>query len=258
MGTGRFRGSRNALKLVLICAILTVFSAIGYAQTPAITAAGVVSSASYAQGAVAPGSIISIFGTDLAGSEYPASMVPLPSNLGGTQVIIGGFAAPLFYVSPTQINAQIPWQAPASGTLSIQVLRNSVGSALVSMPATALSPGLYTMNSNGAGTVVISNTSTLVQPTGSISGVTSRPANPGEYITIYCTGLGPVSNTPLSGAVASGQLLSATSTSPVVTIDGITVPVIFSGLTPGSVGLYQINVQVPSAVPGGSEVPVVV
>ena len=104
---------------------------------------------------------------------------------------------------------------------------------------------------------MISNTDVLVAPNGSIAGRISRAANKGESITIFCTGLGAVTNRPANGAVATGSPLSTTTTAPTVTVGGIPSQVSFSGLAPGFVGLYQVNVQVPSNAPSGNAVPVV-
>src|SRR6266849_886924 len=94
-------------------------------QTP-ITVAGVVNAASFAQGPVAPGSMISIFGTGLSTKTVQASSLPLPIILEGTTVTVSGLAVPLFFVSPGQINAQVPFQVSAGSAQLI--VRNSSGS----------------------------------------------------------------------------------------------------------------------------------
>jgi uncharacterized protein (TIGR03437 family) len=79
----------------------------------------------------------------------------------------------------------------------------------------------------------------------------------GEYLSIYCTGLGPVANQPVNGAASPANPLSTTMNTPAVTIGGVAAPVSFSGLAPGFVALYQVNVQVPDNAPTGNEVSVV-
>ena len=103
---------------------------------------------------------------------------------------------------------------------------------------------------------MISATSEYAAPVGSVLGSGARPANRGEFITIYLTGLGPVTNRPATGAAAGGN--SNTTTTPVVTIGGIQAATNFSGLAPTFVGLYQINAQVPANAQVGNTVPVVV
>ena len=114
----------------------------------------------------------------------------------------------------------------------------------------AVSPGIFTVNQQGTGqrAVLIANTATLAAPTGTIPGREARPANRLEFISIFCTGLGEVTNRPPSGAPATGDGLSTTLQTARVTIGSVEVPVSFSGLT-GSVGLYQVDVQVPSEEP---------
>ena len=110
----------------------------------------------------------------------------------------------------------------------------------------------------GQGAVLIAGTATLAAPSGSIPGTDSRPARQGEYLIIYCIGLGQVTNQPASGFPARPDPLSQTPETPVVTIGGIPATVSFGGLAPGFVGLYQVNVQVPGNVPSGNEVPLVI
>jgi uncharacterized protein (TIGR03437 family) len=110
---------------------------------------------------------------------------------------------------------------------------------------------------NGQGAVRIASTGAIAAPVGTYPG--STPATAGvDYIEIYCNGLGAVSNPPAYGQQASGPpLLSETPTQPVVTIGGAPATVIFSGLSPGSVALYQIDALVPAGIPAGDAVPVV-
>ena len=118
-------------------------------------------------------------------------------------------------------------------------------------------PGLFTTNGQGTGqaSTVIANTATLVAPAGTTSD--SRPAKPGEYLSIYCTGLGATTNPPVLGGPSPSNPLASTSVTPVVTIGGVPATVIFSGLAPGFVGLNQVNVQVPDGVMPGDAVPLV-
>jgi uncharacterized protein (TIGR03437 family) len=106
------------------------------------------------------------------------------------------------------------------------------------------------------GAVLIAATGELAATTGRIAGRPCRPANRGEWVSIFCTGLGPVNNQPASGASASGNPLSVTLLTPTVTIGRASAVVNFSGLAPGYVGLYQINAQVPLDSTAGRSVPV--
>jgi uncharacterized protein (TIGR03437 family) len=107
--------------------------------------------------------------------------------------------------------------------------------------------------------IVIANTATFVAPLGAIPGVVSQPASTGDVLTIYCSGLGAVTNTPTTGAVAgSGATLSTVQGTVSVTIGGKSASVLFAGLSPGFIGLYQVNVQVPTGVASGNAVPVII
>jgi len=117
-------------------------------------------------------------------------------------------------------------------------------------------PGIFQL-AGGQGIIVIANTATIAVPVGSIPGLQTRPAHPGEFLSIYATGLGPVTNQPPSGTLAPGNPRSLTTTTPSVTIGELPAPVRSSGLTPGFAGLYQVDVQVPLTVAGGNAVQVV-
>jgi uncharacterized protein (TIGR03437 family) len=127
----------------------------------------------------------------------------------------------------------------------------------VSVPLAEFSPGLYTATGTGSGqgAILIDGTATLAAP---VSGpFAGQPARRGtDYIDIYATGLGPVTNQPSSGAPASASSLSWTTATVTVTIGGVPATPSFSGLAPGWVGLYQVNVQVPANAPVGDAVPV--
>jgi uncharacterized protein (TIGR03437 family) len=111
----------------------------------------------------------------------------------------------------------------------------------------AASPVIFMEPGGTQGAVVISNTAVLASP--------ARAAHPGEYVSIYCTGLGAVTNQPATGYPAPASPLAATIETPTVKIGGIAATVRFSGLAPGFVGLYQVDVQVPADAPTGDQVP---
>jgi uncharacterized protein (TIGR03437 family) len=115
-------------------------------------------------------------------------------------------------------------------------------------------PALFTLVTNPTqGLVTIAGSQVLAAP----SGGGRTPVAPGASVSIYCTGLGAVSNRPPTGAVALASPLSVTTTTPTVTIGGIAAPVSFSGLAPGAAGLYRVDVQVPMGTPAGAAVGVV-
>jgi len=230
------------------------------AQAPVLPAGGVVNGASFTpagspSGPVAPGTIVAIFGQNLATSLAVASSVPLSTNLNGTSVTFGGVAAPLFFVSAGQANAQVPFNVPP-GTVNVQVSKSGQTSSNQPVILATFSPGIFSLNQSGSGpgAILIANSATFAQPAGSIPQRDARPAAKGEFVTIFCTGLGPVDPPVASGVTAPSSTLALTTTKPVVTVAGISADVPFSGLAPGFVGLYQINIQVPANAPSGPAV----
>jgi uncharacterized protein (TIGR03437 family) len=230
---------------------------------PTLPANSVVNGASFRPatepgGAIAPGAIVSLFGTNLASGIRFAESTPLPETLEDTSVTFNGIDTPLFVVSGGQINAQVPFEL-MPGEAAVQVRRGSETSAVQPVAVAAVSPGIFTVNQQGTGqgAVLISNTAVFAAPSDSIPGRESRPVQRGEFISIFCTGLGDVTNRPPSGEPPSGDGLSVTLATPNVTIGGRDVTPSFSGLT-GFVGLYQVDVQVPVETPTGDAVELVI
>ena len=198
---------------------------------------------------VSAGAIVAIFGTDLASDTQVALDVPLPTTLGDTSVTFNDIPALLFFVSGTQINAQVPFELMAgAGTVTAQVKRGSETSAAQPIGISAVSPGVFTLNEQGTGDGAILHADDF-QPASK-----SAPAQPGEFLAIFCTGLGPVQPEVASCDVApTAEPLARTVSPPMLNIAGIAADVTFSGLAPGFVGRYQVNVQVPFGVPLGTQ-----
>jgi len=231
-------------------------SRLACAQAPFIQAGSIVNGASFRPAAapntsVAPGSIVSIFGVRLATETLFATVLPLPNTIGGTSVTIGGIAAPLFFVSLGQINAQVPWNVP-SGNQPVLVKTSAGSSSSVNVTVTNTAPGIFSLASNGSGQGVIQNF--VAQDNTPLNGL-SNAASSGGIIIIYATGLGPVTNSPASGEPGSAQ---TTVNHVAVTVGGKNAVVDFAGLSPGFVGLYQINARVPPETPEGCFLPVAV
>jgi uncharacterized protein (TIGR03437 family) len=208
--------------------------------------------------AVAPGSIASLYGANLAPKvAIPDAGPTLPFSLGGVTMTIGGGSVPLFFVSPSQFNFQIPLftlTGQASTTLTVNQGGSQTTFTVLLQP---FAPALFTTNEGGTGqaSTLIAGTASIAAPTDAFSG--SRPAKIGDYISIYATGLGDVSNRPGPGAAGPVNPLATTLATPTVTVGGVQGTVSYSGLAPGYVGLYQINVQVPDGAPTGPNVPIV-
>jgi uncharacterized protein (TIGR03437 family) len=213
-------------------------------------------------GLVVPGSYVAIYGSRLADTTSQPNGLPLPCNLGSSQLLVGDQCVPLSFASPQQVNGLIPQNLALNTTLQLFVQRGNTGSVPVAVTVTDLQPGIFTttQNGQGQGAIAVSGTGLIAGP----AGPGQRPVNRGEYVEIYCTGLGAVQGTkgeapPADGvaAPAGGNPLYKTVAPVTVTIGGAPAQVIFAGLAPGFVGLYQVNVQVPDVAPTGDVVPVV-
>jgi uncharacterized protein (TIGR03437 family) len=243
---------RVLLLAALGCALLV-------AQGPNVNENGVVNAANFA-GPTAPGSIVSIFGTNFASSLAVASTVPLSTSLGGVSVTFNGTPAPLFFVSSMQINAQLP-SGLTGTTASVVVTSGSTSSTARTIQINQVSPAIFTLNQQGTGqgAVFHANSLTLAAREGAFApNLQSRPARAGDVLTIYANGLGPVTPAVQDGRNTLDQLRN-TTIRPTVLVGSATVPdadVFFSGLAPEFVALYQINFRMPPGVAAGDAVPI--
>jgi uncharacterized protein (TIGR03437 family) len=184
---------------------------------------------------LAPGTLVQITGQFLAGQTTTDTTIPLPVTLGGTSVIIGGIQAPVSFVSPGQIDAQVPFELPAGQPYQVIVSANGALTTPESVQAGSASPGLsvlpsgYVQASHQDGTAVTD----------------SSPAKPGEYIAVYLVGMGPTTIPVSSGAPGPGSPFANTVNAPSITLNNEATSFIFSGLIPGLVGVYQVNLQIP-------------
>jgi uncharacterized protein (TIGR03437 family) len=212
--------------------------------------AAVVNAGSFSTN-VAPGSLISIFGSGFASSAQTAQAgVVWPTQLGTTTVLVNGTPIPLFYVNPNQIDAQLPVNlAPGSAQLTVEA--GGASSAAASFTVSAGAPGVFTYGPLRAVAYDFSSNPNGVLVGPSVPGLSS-PALPGDQLVVYLTGGGAVSTT--SGTWATDTLapsgLSRVSAPYSVSIGGLPASVAYYGLTAGFIGLYQLNVQVPALPPG--------
>jgi uncharacterized protein (TIGR03437 family) len=207
--------------------------------SPSSVPLAVSNAASGNASAVAPGSLVSVYGSNLSTSTATANAFPLPSTLGGASVAINGLAAPILYASPTQLNIQIPFQAPA-GSATVTVSVNSAAIATSSIPIQASAPGLFTL---APGLAAVVNQNGLVNSQ-------SQPAAVDSLIAAYLTGLGAVNPPVNTGVAAPTDPLSMLTGGATATIGSMPAAVRFAGLAPGFAGLYQVNIQVPQMSPG--------
>lgn len=252
------------------------------AQTPVIAPGGVLNGASFDKTAgqpVAPGSLVSIFGTNLSAATASALSIPLSTSLSSVSVTFAGFNATLKDVvhsdsNGDQLNVQVPWDIlpmlppGTNGVTQIPVVvtRNGVPSAPVNVAVGAAAPGIFTFQFGIGQAVAYGNTDGAVAANG-VGGLpfTAHPAKIGDpqTLAILATGLGAVDTTVKNGDVPS-VITSSTLVKPTVLIGNVPAQVVFSGLVGrdasgkafGFVGVYQINVIISPGTPTGDAVPI--
>ena len=218
------------------------------AGSPAVTS--VVNAAGFQSGAVAPGEIVSIFGSNIGpatGTSWQFVNGVAQTTLAQTEILFNGTPAPLIYVSANQINAIIPYEVAGSGTASMQIsyLGNLTG--VVSLNVAATAPGLFTADGSGTGAGAILNSDSSLN-------TAANPAAAGSILQIFATGEGVTSPASTDGKLQSGATLPAPAAPVSVTIGGLPATVRYAGTAPGSVaGFLQVNAVVPSGLPSGPE-----
>jgi uncharacterized protein (TIGR03437 family) len=215
--------------------------------------AAVIAAGSAATTPLAPGSIISLYGEDLANGTASASAIPLSTTLAGATALMAGNALPLYFASNSQINGVVSAGINTNTNQQIIVQRGNTLSVPISVDVGPAEPAVFGYPAPGdppnQGAIVNAVTYVVAQP--------GTPVTAGDTIAIFCTGLGAVDQPVPDGAGAPSPPAN-TLVVPTVTIGGIAARVIFSGLSPGAVALYQIDAVVPGGIPPGNQVPVVV
>jgi uncharacterized protein (TIGR03437 family) len=208
---------------------------------PTISSGGVVNAASYRYDGIAPGTLISIFGENLAPSERRAASAPWPTALNGVSVTINGIAAPLSMVSPDQIDAQVPLElAPGLGRLFVTVDGTPRAGAV--FPLVTAGPGIFVQTGGGS----------AVQNADFSGNTQDNPALPGGTVVAYLTGQGRLDSALESGTNAPEEPICRPRSTVQASIDGAPAEVLFSGMTPGLVGILQVNLRIPENVPAGN------
>ncbi len=211
--------------------------------------------------AAAPGSFIEIYGANLAGttrgwagSDFVNGAAP--TTLGGVGVTINGQSAYINYISPAQVNVQVPAGIPPSASVPVVVTYNGQSSASAPFAIQALAGSLYApvnFKVSGKQYVAAYHLNGTVVSGGNIPGVPSAPAAPGEILEFYGLGFGPVtqSGTPVAGQLSQGPTTLSNAVQFLFGPDKLPGAVSYSGFAPGFVGLDQFDVAVPAAAPSG-------
>jgi uncharacterized protein (TIGR03437 family) len=228
-------------------------SGLGAAAAPVIVANGVVNALSYAGGTVAPGEVISIFGSGFgtSGTNIPVNN-SYPMTLGRAKVLVGGITAPVLAATPTQINAVVPYGlGPTPPSVSVAVQVDDVLSAPLTIPLAAAAPGLATADASGTGEAAILNQDGTVNSS-------ANPASRASYISLFGTGAGLASPPILAGTLVLATPYPLPQNAVTVTIGGQPATVQYAGAAPTlPSGVLQINVLVPANIQAGNAAVVV-
>ena len=216
------------------------------AEAPAIL--GIVNSASYAGGGLAPGSLVTIFGSSIGPSQLVTMKLTagkVDTNLDNTRILWNGVEAPIIYLSAGQAAVSVPYSAAGKGRIDVQIERNGVRSPAYPVDIASASPGIFTMLGNGLGQVAMLNQDNSLNSA-------AKPARPGDIVVFYATGEGQTSPGGVDGVII-GSTLSHPVLAVKVDIDGKPAEVVYAGSAPGIVtGVMQVNVRVPAIFPSSA------
>ena len=204
---------------------------------PKLSANGAVNGATFLP-AISPGALATVFGTGFSSQDVQGTL-PLPLSLADVIVTVNGKAAPILYITPLQINFQVPWETQV-GTAQITVTVSGRVSNQITVPVSIAAPGLFT---TGGRAIAQNADLSLNSP--------SNPAKAGSIITVYATGSGPVNPAVKDGAASPNPApLVTSSVSAKIGSEDATVK--FAGLTSTYVGLLQLNIEIPSGLASGT------
>ncbi|MBI2817304.1 MAG: S8 family serine peptidase [Acidobacteria bacterium] len=229
----------------------------GFARPkPAIAEGGIVDGASFEPGKpAAPGSYISLFGAGLSDTRDQVRSLPLPLAIDFVSVSFDapGLSLPgrLLFVSPGQVNVQVPWELQGQSSVQVKVTIDFSRSNVYTLPLALAAPSFFESTDTEGNRIIAA-----LDESNNLIG-SSNPAVRGRVVQLFANGLGPVTNQPATGEPAPFSPLAVTTTVPTVTIGGVQATVSYSGLAPGFPALYQLNVTVPDEVAPGLQ-PVVI
>ncbi len=199
--------------------------------------------------AVAPGGLITIFGSQLSPVNLATKELPLPTALGESCLTVNGLPLPLIFSSPGQINAQLPFQITGNVTLIVRTPGGvSDNYNLIIQPG---APSVFRAAVAGYDALI----PTVVRAENQLLATTSNPIHRGDVLTVYLTGLGLTLPALDAGLPAPSDPLATVLVAPKLDLGGVALPVLYAGLAPGQVGVNQINVTVPRNVPTGLSIP---
>jgi uncharacterized protein (TIGR03437 family) len=209
----------------------------------------VVNAASYQTGGIAPGEIVTIFGTSLGPATGVSATVDkgfIPTTLANVTVTFNGYPGPILYAGAGQINAIVPYELAGASNVSIEATFGDARSNTVTLPVVSSAPGIFSADASGKGPGAILDVNyNLVSA--------SNPVSAGSAIQIFATGQGQTSPGGVDGLIEPLSLpLPAPLLAAGVTIGGLGADILYVGAAPGEVaGALQVNVVVPNGLASG-------
>jgi len=247
----------NASSGSLQPATAKLYGGIAQNQTPppTLTAGGTLNVFNpVLSGPLSPGAIAEVFGTGLASSAAQTHIVPLPTTFNNTYAQIGPYHAPLYFLSSGQVNLQIPSEIASTQQVPVVLSVDKALTLPVILDIVPNAPGVLSHFDGPTPPSLQNNARIIAQHRDGRAVNSSNPGKPGETLVMYLVGLGATDPNLPSGMAAPASPLSKVVNQPTVTVDSLPSNVRFAGLTPGFVGLYQIDFQVPNGVHSGDVV----
>ncbi len=233
------------------------FTVVQSTAKPAIVANGILNAASFKGGPVAPGEIVTIYGTlmgpaEIKTLELTTDRTGITDSLANTRVLFDGQPSPMIYTTEKQISAIVPYELQGKTTAKLKVEYQGAQSDEVEVAVAPTAPAIFTQNASGTGLGAVLNQDNSLN-------TAANAAQRNSIIQIFATGGGQTTPAGQTGKLAGTPLPQYPAGRVTVRINNIDAPVVYSGAAPGLIqGLIQINARVPATAPIGAAVPIVV
>jgi len=225
-------------------------------DAPNYTAASIVNAADNQSNTLAPNTIGTIYGTNLAYStagltagDIQGGVLPIMLGASETTVYVGAFAADLYYVSPTQVNFLVPPML-LPGPVTVHIMVDTTSGPMIAMTLAPAAPGLFQLDASNAVATLVDGS--VITP--------ASPAHPGDIVVLYATGLGATVPPAVYGQLPTAAAALAPGANLQILLDGVAVDpsaIMYAGIAPENAGLYQINLTLPMSVGANPQIQLV-